>query len=166
MNANWIKLVLVLQAITAALFVIEFLNTVFGIVIIRLSWEIYEMIEMGILLSLFIGMGLSAYLLQQLNSRNEKIEDQLKLASGEFAGLVDQKFEQWALSKAEKEVAMLNLKGFTVPEIAGVLGKSEGTIKAQNAAIYRKSGMSGRTQLIVSFVEDMVDQTLDRGLET
>ena len=109
------------------------------------------MIEMGILLSLFIGMGLSAYLLQQLNSRNEKIEDQLKLASGEFAGLVDQKFEQWALSKAEKEVAMLNLKGFTVPEIAGVLGKSEGTIKAQNAAIYRKSGMSGRTQLIVSF---------------
>ena len=161
MKPGWLKFILALQAITAVFFVFDLLATVFGVVILRISWEIYELIELGILLSLFIGMGLSTILLRHLSKRNAVVEDQLKIASGEFAGLIDQKFEQWNLSRAEKEVGLLNLKGFTVPEIASMLGKSEGTIKAQNAAVYRKSGMTGRTQLIVSFVEDMVDHAIE-----
>ena len=162
MNPNWIRLVLALQVVTAILFIIEFLNTVFGIVLIKLSWEVYELIELGILVSLFIGMWLSGMLLRDLSQRNEKVEDQLMLASGEFATLVSQKFERWDLTNTEKDVALLNLKGFSVPEIAKMREKSLGTIKAQNAAIYRKAGVTGRTQLIASLIEDMVDQAIEK----
>ena len=162
MKPIWIRVVLGLQAVTAVLFVIEFLNTVFGVVLIKLSWEVYELIELGILVSLFVGMGLSAMLLRDLSKRNEKVEDQLMLASGEFAAFVEQKFDRWDLTAAERDVALLTLKGYSVPDIAALRNKSLGTIKSQNAAIYRKSAVSGRTQLIASLIEDMVDQTIEK----
>ena len=161
MNSFWIRGVLALQFFTAILFLIEFLNTVFGIEIFRLSWEVYELVELGILISLFIGMALSVKLLRQLAARNEKVEEQLKIASGEFAQLVEDKFTQWELSTAERDVAMLNIKGFSVPDIASLREKSPGTIKSQNAAIYRKAGVTGRTQLIASLIEDLVDQAIE-----
>lgn len=157
----WIKVIFALQFVTVTLFLIEFLNTVLGIEIIKVSWEVHEFIEIGILTSLVFAVILSAFLARTLSQRNEKVEAQLKIASGEFANLIEQKFAAWDLSQAERDVALLNLKGFSVPEIAEMRGKSAGTIKAQNAAIYKKANVSGRTQLIVSFVEDMVDQAIE-----
>ncbi|MEM7241957.1 MAG: helix-turn-helix transcriptional regulator [Pseudomonadota bacterium] len=157
-----LRALLVLQAATAVLFLLEFVNTVFGIEVIRIGWQLYEFIELGILFSLFIGIGLTIGVLRNLTKRNQKVEDQLRVASGEFAELLDERFDQWGLSVAERDVALLNLKGFSVPEIAQMRGKSPGTIKAQNAAIYKKAGVAGRTQLIVSFVEDLVDQSLEK----
>jgi len=38
--------------------------------------------------------------------------------------------KQWGLSRSEKEVAHLSIKGFSIAEIAKLRGKSEGTAKA------------------------------------
>ena len=48
------------------------------------------------------------------------------------------------------------IKGMSTQEIAGLRGVSEGTIKAQTNAIYRKAGISGRAQLLSLFIEDMI----------
>ena len=36
----------------------------------------------------------------------------------------------------------------------------EGTVKAQNAAVYRKAGVSGRPQLLSLFIEDLMTDSL------
>ena len=152
-----IRFILILQILCALVFISEFIGQVFGITTLDLPWQWHEYIEISAVAGLLIGMGVTIYTLRATLQRNRKVEDQLLLASGEFEELLKLKFKQWSLTKAEKDVAHLIIKGFTTSEIAEFRGKSEGTIKAQSAAVYKKAGVNGRTQLLVSFVEDMVD---------
>jgi DNA-binding CsgD family transcriptional regulator len=163
MFSNLIRFILVIQILFAIIFIIEFTGQIFGWHFLNLSWHWHEMIELSAVLSLIIGMGVAVYTLRKTLMRNQKVEDQLLLASGEFEKLLKMKFELWGLTRAENEVALLSLKGFSTAEIAQLRGKSEGTIKSQNAAIYRKAGVNGRTQLLSSFVEDMVDYAIEAG---
>ncbi|MCB1906910.1 MAG: response regulator transcription factor [Rhodocyclaceae bacterium] len=65
-------------------------------------------------------------------------------------------FETWQLTTAEREVALLMLKGFSHGEIAGLRGTTEATIRHQARAVYRKSGMPGRSALCAYFLEDLL----------
>ena len=58
---------------------------------------------------------------------------------------------------ALSRVALVVVGVFAIAEIARLRQTSEGTIKAQSNAIYRKSGVSGRTQLLSLFLEDLMD---------
>ena len=51
-------------------------------------------------------------------------------------------------------------KGLNTRDIAEMRGTSEGTVKAQTNAIYRKAGVTGRTQLLSTFIEDLMDDAL------
>ncbi|NNF92563.1 MAG: helix-turn-helix transcriptional regulator, partial [Boseongicola sp.] len=64
---------------------------------------------------------------------------------------------EWALTPAERDVALFAIKGFSTQDIADLRGVSEGTIKAQTNAIYRKAGVSGRPQLLSLFIDDLVE---------
>ena len=66
------------------------------------------------------------------------------------------RFDEWALTEAERDVALFAIKGLSLPEIARLRATSEGTVKSQTAAIYRKAGVSGRPQLLSLFIEDMM----------
>ena len=52
---------------------------------------------------------------------------------------------------------MFLVKGLSTRDIADLRGTSEGTIKAQTNAIYRKAAVTGRTQLLSTFIEDLMD---------
>jgi DNA-binding CsgD family transcriptional regulator len=76
-----------------------------------------------------------------------------------IAGLAKQisnQFEQWGLTQAEIEVGMLMLKGLSHQEIADVRETSERTIREQARAVYRKSGLAGRSELSAFFLEDLL----------
>ena len=76
-----------------------------------------------------------------------------------IAGLgvaIDQQFERWALSPAEKEVALLLLKGLSHKEIAELRDVSDTTVRHQARALYRKAGLSGRNDLAAFFLEDLL----------
>lgn len=76
-----------------------------------------------------------------------------------IAGLgvaIDQQLERWGLSPAEKDVAMLLLKGLSHKEIADVRQVSEATVRQQARALYRKAGLSGRADLAAFFLEDLL----------
>ena len=64
---------------------------------------------------------------------------------------------EWGLSPAERDVALFAIKGLSTSEIAALRTTSEGTVKAQTAAIYRKAGVSGRPQLLSLFIEDLLE---------
>jgi DNA-binding NarL/FixJ family response regulator len=69
---------------------------------------------------------------------------------------IDAQFGRWALSSAEREVALLLLKGLAHKEIAEVRQTSEKTVRQQSLAVYRKGGLSGRAELSAFFLEDLL----------
>jgi len=76
-----------------------------------------------------------------------------------LAGLgaaIEAQFERWGLTPAEKEVALLLLKGLGHKDAASVLGRSERTIRQHAIAVYRKSGLAGRAELAAFFLEDLL----------
>lgn len=76
-----------------------------------------------------------------------------------LAGLgaaIERQFERWQLSVAEKDVALLLLKGLSHKEIAIARETSERTVREQGRAVYRKSGLGGRSALSAFFLEDLL----------
>jgi DNA-binding CsgD family transcriptional regulator len=76
-----------------------------------------------------------------------------------LAGLgeaIDRQFERWGLSAAEREVALLLLKGLSHKEVAAARATSERTVRQQALAVYRKAGLSGRAELAAFFLEDLL----------
>lgn len=69
---------------------------------------------------------------------------------------IDLQLRRWGLTPAERETALLLLKGYGHAEIASLLGKSERTVRQQAIAVYRKSNLSGRAQLSAFFLEDLL----------
>ncbi len=76
-----------------------------------------------------------------------------------IAGLsaaIDRQLERWGLSPAEKEIALLLLKGLSHKEVAEVRGVSEATVRQQARALYKKAGLGGRADLAAFFLEDLL----------
>jgi DNA-binding CsgD family transcriptional regulator len=76
-----------------------------------------------------------------------------------IAGLavqIQKQFDTWQLTPAESEVGLLMLKGLSHIEIAKMRSASERTIRDQARAVYRKSGLAGRTELSAFFLEDLL----------
>lgn len=69
---------------------------------------------------------------------------------------IDRQFDRWGLTPAEREVALLQLKGLRHREIAGLRQTSERTVRQQALAVYRKSGLNGRNDLAAFFLEDLL----------
>ncbi|HET7468891.1 MAG TPA: helix-turn-helix transcriptional regulator [Gemmatimonadales bacterium] len=68
---------------------------------------------------------------------------------------VDQQFGAWHLTGAEREVALLLLKGHGHKQIAAATGRSERTVRQHAVAVYKKAGVQGRAELAAFFLEDL-----------
>ena len=90
------------------------------------------------------------------------MESQLRAASGAFMELLEDRFEEWGLTPAERDVALFAIKGMSTADIAALRETSEGTVKAQTNAIYRKAGVRGRSQLLSLFIDDLMADPLRR----
>ncbi len=73
-----------------------------------------------------------------------------------LAVAIEKQFDRWQLTKAEAEVGLLMLKGLSHKEIALARDTSERTIREQARAVYRKSGLSGKSALSAYFLEDLL----------
>lgn len=94
--------------------------------------------------------------LRRLLTRMDSMETGLRAARGEMADVVAGFFDTWGLSAAERDVALLLLKGLDNETIAGLRGTAKGTVRAQTAAIYGKAGVDGRAQLISLLLEELL----------
>lgn len=98
-------------------------------------------------------------LADQLKATEAEAERWRAEASELLAGLgaaIDRQFERWGLTEAEKEVALLLLKGLSHKEIAEVRAITEATARQQARAVYRKGGLAGRAELAAFFLEDLL----------
>jgi DNA-binding CsgD family transcriptional regulator len=69
---------------------------------------------------------------------------------------IDAQLAAWSLTPAERETALLLLKGYGHKEIAALCGRSERTVRQHAVAVYRKSGLGGRAELAAFFLEDLL----------
>jgi DNA-binding CsgD family transcriptional regulator len=74
--------------------------------------------------------------------------------------VLNKRFDDWSLTEAERHVAVLSIKGFSIAEIANLRQTAQGTTKAQAAAVYRKADVSGRLQLLSLFLDDLMSESL------
>ncbi|MFA8384040.1 MAG: helix-turn-helix transcriptional regulator [Pelagibaca sp.] len=113
-------------------------------------------IEALAVLALIAGVVFETRYLFALLRRKAHLEEQLGLAAGAFHDIVESRFDTWALTPSERDVALFTLKGFGIAEIADLRGSAEGTVKAHLNGIYRKAGVTGRGAFLSLFIEDLM----------
>ena len=69
---------------------------------------------------------------------------------------IDAQFSRWNLTEAEREVALLLLKGLSHKEVAAIRATSERTVREQARSLYAKAGLTGRAALSAFFLEDLI----------
>jgi len=114
-------------------------------------------LEAAATLALFVGFGLTWQQIRRLRATAQGETAKLTSLRGEFDGLLHQRFADWGLSKAEADIALLSLRGLKIAEIAATRHTRDGTIRAQLSTIFRKSGVSSRTELLALFMEEFLD---------
>lgn len=151
---------LILQAVGAAVFIYLLFGPQLGLRTQPISWTLHEAFELAAALGLVVGTITSSVVVARTRRRLNDVEDQLRVASGAFHDLLEDRMTAWTLTPAEREVALFAIKGMSTAEIAQLRQTSEGTVKAQTAAVYRKAGVSSRPQLLSLFIDELMGDGL------
>lgn len=69
---------------------------------------------------------------------------------------IDRQFDTWGLTPAEREIALLILKGHGHKQIAGLTGRSERTVRQHAVTVYGKAGLGSRAELAAFFLQDLI----------
>jgi len=69
---------------------------------------------------------------------------------------IDEQLDIWGLTTAEKEVAILLIKGVSLKEIAEFRSRSEKTVRQQASSVYSKANLENRASLSAFFLEDLL----------
>ena len=147
----------VVQALCALFFVSDIAMSVLGIYPVPLSWTSREVLEIGAAIGLVLGLVFGALALGRSLRELHSARARLRRASSAFMVILTEHFDDWGLTPAERDVALFAIKGMSTQDIAILRNTSEGTVKAQTNAIYRKAAVSGRPQLLSLFIEDLMN---------
>jgi len=83
-----------------------------------------------------------------------KIEQEKNLVlSKKLNDMVQQQFDEWRLTSAEKEIAWLIIRGFAIKEIAMLRSVAQKTVHHQLTSVYAKSGARNRAEFTSSFIQ-------------
>jgi DNA-binding CsgD family transcriptional regulator len=104
-------------------------------------------------------------MLEHLNARRAERDawrDNARKALEGLGQAVDAQFRSWQLTPAEREVALLLLKGYSHKHVASATGRSERTARQHATAVYQKAGLGSRAELAAYFLEDLLLPDADR----
>jgi hypothetical protein len=130
-----IVVILTVQVVSAFFFISDIVSSYVGFWTQPIPWELRELLEIGSAIGLSAGVAFGAIVLINTHRHRNVAEARLRAASGAFVDLLQERFTEWDLTRR---------------------GTSEGTVKAQTNAIYRKAGVSGRSQLLSLFIDDLM----------
>lgn len=130
----------------------------------------HVLMEVGLILMSLGGLGYLArgwvrtrHLLSQarqdLGRKREERDAWRARAERALASLgaeVARQFDAWKLTPAERDTALMLLKGFSFNRIARLTGRSERTVRQHAVAVYEKSGLAGRAELSGFFLGDLL----------
>lgn len=114
-------------------------------------------VEALVSLALLLGVAMNSWQLRRTIETVQSQAQALDVARGALAEVIEAQFLRWALTPAERDVALFALKGLDMAEISRLRGAAQGTVRAQMTRVYSKAGVSGRAQFAALFVEDLLN---------
>lgn len=112
--------------------------------------------EVVIALALLAGVTMGAAYIFRLIRKVRQRDAAITIARGALSRLLTQRFNEWALSAAESDVALFALKGCSIGEIARMRSSATGTVRAQLSQVYAKAGVSSQAMLMSLFLEELM----------
>ena len=113
--------------------------------------------------TLWLGWWRSAHsalaLQQSLARQSAESEAWRASATAALDGLgraIDAQFTTWHLTPAEREVALMLLKGYEHKEIAALTNRSARTVRQHAGVVYEKAGLASRAELAAYFLNDLM----------
>ncbi|WP_201026673.1 helix-turn-helix transcriptional regulator [Sphingobium sp. MI1205] len=150
-------IVVALQALATLFFLVDFAGDMVGE-----SFGRHVMIEGAAAIALLAAVVLGALHVRSLVVAARQDEIAVAIARGAAAELIQLRFAQWKLTKAEADVALFALKGCDVHDIAQLRGAAAGTVRAQLTRVYAKAGVGSQSSLIALFLEELIDPAMLR----
>lgn len=150
---------MLLQTVCATLFIFDIIDDFTGLPH-GANITAHLIVELMANTGLVFAIAVEGLFLRRLLRQQARTEKALSAATGALHDIMQAYFAQWGLTAAEADVAGFTIKGFSIAEIAAMRQSAEGTVKSQLNAIYRKSGLSGRGQLVSLLIEDLLSGPL------
>ena len=113
--------------------------------------------EIAIMALLVLGFAVARSAMRALNRQRDLLDRKLRALRGDFDRILSDRFDLWGLTPAQRDVALLTLRGLRLSEIAQHRGSAEGTIKAHLSAVFRAADVRTRAELVGLFMEDFLD---------
>lgn len=161
MQANTLKYVTIFLIVSVAFFIFDVLSDIYERLIasnspglLDLTHLLFEILSAA---ALILAIKILVRQMRGLQEKNDRQSQSLSFLRGEMDRFVRGKFDEWNLSPAERDIAMYILKGLSVADIATARATAEGTVKAQTSNIFRKTGVSSRTELMSLFMDEFLD---------
>lgn len=130
--------------------------------------DLHMILESLAAAALIAGVVALSFELRALMARMSGMQAGLDIARGQLAEVIEGLFDDWRLTAAERDVALMILKGLDNEAIARIRATAPGTVRAQATRIYAKSGTEGRAQFVSLFIEELLagDMTPAAGSES
>jgi len=93
---------------------------------------------------------------QERGAERDAWKERASHALSGLAEAMDDQFDAWELTPAERETALMLLKGLSHKRIGRLTERSERTVRQHAVAVYRKSGLAGRSELSAFFLEGLL----------
>jgi DNA-binding CsgD family transcriptional regulator len=114
----------------------------------------FEFFAVSVLIYLLVAQSYEIYSAnKKLNIANKK----LIVLKQDLFSAINEQLNAWKLSKAEKEVAWLVLKGFSFSKVSELRGVSKKTVHQQISNVYKKSNSKNRHEFMSGFLEDFMN---------
>lgn len=160
-SARLVQIGAVAVAISTLFFAWDLVEDIYGASQSNAALPLHETVHMALELLSVAGMVTAVFVLNGylrfLGEQKAAQDTTIALLRGRFHSATETLFSQWTLTPAERDVAMLILKGQSVQQIAALRNTAPGTIKAQSSAIFRKTGVTSKTELVCLVMDEFLD---------
>ena len=113
-------------------------------------------IELFVFIGVSMALVMGARDLRRLRARLARETQRNKAISGAIADNINEQMAEWRMTRSEREVAWLIIKGYRFAEIAEARGVKESTTRLQATSLYAKAGVSGRAEFVAEIFQPLL----------
>ncbi len=119
----------------------------------------HVLLEGSIFLAISLALAFEVRHALKLASSVSNSQEEVKRLKKHLNEIIHDEFSRWNLTKTEKEIAIMLIKGFSMQEIADIRNVKEKSVRQQATGIYSKANLSNRYELTSHFIEDLLAPT-------
>ena len=113
-------------------------------------------IELLVFIGVSMALVVGARDLRHLRTRLAQEVKMNQALAGALADSINEQMDEWRMTRSEKEVAWLIIKGYRFAEIADARGVKETTTRLQATSLYAKAGVNGRAEFVGEIIQPLL----------